>query len=123
VLFLFIVLALQLKEVYVTPLHNISLVPQMLYFCLLVKVVLVIYCYNIRLVTVINSFSLDYFCNNIAINATPNVLLQVGGDVVVFLHLFTDKSALFILVGFILLFSMVGSIALCVREVRPQYKV
>lgn len=118
VLFLFIVLALQLKEVHVTLPQRTTPVSQMLCFCLLVKVIFYMYCYNSMLVLTINSFSFEYSCNSVVINAMPNVLLKIGGDAVIFLHLFTDKSGLFILVGFILLFSMVGSIALCVRPVR-----
>ena len=45
---------------------------------------------------------------------TPFNLL--GGDSVIFLSLFTQKYYFFLIVGFILLFAMVGAISLCIRK-------
>ena len=45
---------------------------------------------------------------------TPLTLL--GGDSIIFLNLFTQKYYFFLTVGFILLFAMVGAIALCIRK-------
>jgi NADH-quinone oxidoreductase subunit J len=116
ILFLFIILALQLKEVHVkTAFYNTPL-SQIFFFFLLVKSLLYMYCYNVILDLTIHSFSLEYCCDIISINAIPRVLLIAGGDACIFLHLFTDKSSFFILIGFMLLFSMLGSISLCVHN-------
>jgi NADH:ubiquinone oxidoreductase subunit 6 (subunit J) len=37
-------------------------------------------------------------------------------DAIIFLSLFTQKFYFFVLVGIILLFAMIGSIALCVKQ-------
>lgn len=41
--------------------------------------------------------------------------LTISGDSIIFLNIFTQNSFIFVLVGIILLFSMVGSIALCFK--------
>ena len=46
--------------------------------------------------------------------------LMIGGDSIIFLNLFTQKYVFFILIGIILLFSMIGSIVLCVNQ--PEKK-
>lgn len=43
-------------------------------------------------------------------------LLAASGDSNIFLNLFSHKSYFFVVVGLLLLFSMIGSIVLCVKE-------
>ena len=64
------------------------------------------------------SYEFNTFNNNIYYSFST--LLMIGGDSILFLNLFTQKHLFFILIGIILLFSMVGSIVLCVNQ--PEKK-
>jgi len=117
VLFLFVVLLLQLNKeetVVVTP-YTLNL-DSVLAFLILCKAIGFIFILNKSIDNFTKSFSYEYLHYNEDIVSFSNPMLTIGGDSIVFLNLFTQKYTFFVIVGLTLLFSMVASIALCVKN-------
>jgi NADH:ubiquinone oxidoreductase subunit 6 (subunit J) len=87
-----------------------------LYMLFGLKLLFLGYYLNQKVSSVINSISFQFttFYSGSSYSVTNPFL--VGGDSIIFLSLFTQKYYFFILVGFILLFAMVGSIVLCLNQ-------
>jgi NADH:ubiquinone oxidoreductase subunit 6 (subunit J) len=116
VLFLFIVMMLDLdKEESIKVTSFIFSMNLIFYLFLVLK--LLFYClfFNKNLVFGISMISYEFIKYDENITNFSSSFFYTGSDAIIFLSLFTTKSCLFILVGLILLFSMVGSIALCVK--------
>lgn len=118
VLFLFVVMMLQLGKTN-SKLLKVSIFSTdgLLYSIFLVKFVFFIFYFNFKLTNLINLFSCSFYTVNYNFYqySFSNPLL-IGGDAMTFLNLFTQKYTFFLLIGIILLFSMVGSIILCLNQ-------
>ena len=111
VLFLFIIMMLQLNKLELEKkVINVFSSSNLLYFIIVLKFIYFFFFLNKRLSMLINFFSYEFMKSNEIISI---VLIQ---DSIFFLNLFTQNFFFFILVAIILLFSMVGSIALCVKQ-------
>lgn len=107
VLFVFIILALQLQEdVVIKKKMSISLLEDIVYMLFFLKVCVYFYSFNSLFCQNTYIFSHDFLGN----------LKYMGNDIGIFVNLFSQKFVFLIIVGFILLFAMVGSIALCIKE-------
>ena len=117
VLFLFVVVMLQLNK-------NDSKMIKMsflsadgiLYFLFGFKLFVFILYFNMKVSNFISLFSYQTIMFNYDISYSLVSPLMIGGDSIIFLSLFTQKYFFFILIGVILLFSMVGSIILCIHQ-------
>lgn len=117
VLFLFVVLMLQLSKIN-SKMIKMSFFSSdgILYALFLFKLFFFIFYFNFKLSTFIHLFSYSFNHFNYDSYYSFSDPLMLCGDSIIFLNLFTQKYFFFILVGVILLFSMVGSIVLCVQE-------
>jgi len=79
------------------------------YLLFLLKINLYICFFNKKICILIEFFSYEFFL----VNEFQNLI--VSTDSVILLSLFTYNYFYFLLIGIILLFSMIGSIALCIR--------
>lgn len=83
----------------------------LVYAIIIAKLNFYFYFFYKKLVVALNSFSYEFFVNS---DEYLKVLFSIENDILIFLNIFTQKYFFFLIVGLILLFSMVGSIALCV---------
>lgn len=112
VLFLFFIMMLQLNTVEIDKSVLFILSSKYLVYAIIIaKLNFYFYFFYKKLVVVLNSFSYEFFVNS---DEYLKVLFSIENDILIFLNIFTQKYFFFLIVGLILLFSMVGSIALCV---------
>lgn len=114
VLFLFIVMMLRLDSTekklgYQSTQSKFFLI----YFILAFKLSYFIFFFNKKLCLILNFFSFEFTQYNKDIDIFSHFLLLNKNDATIFLNLFSQQFLFFLIVGFSLLFSMVGSIALC----------
>lgn len=117
VLFLFVVMMLQLNKNNSKYLKmSLLSADGVLYKLFGLKLIFLGYYLNQKVSSVIHfiSFQFTTFYYGSSYSVTNSFL--VGGDSIIFLSLFTQKYYFFVLVGFILLFAMVGSIVLCLNQ-------
>jgi NADH:ubiquinone oxidoreductase subunit 6 (subunit J) len=112
ILFLFIIIMLQLNEKSVVIKHQFytALNDYLIYTVLLIKLSVILFYFNKKLALSINQFSFEFLKYNSDMNFFYN-----PKDTNFFLSLFINKYFFVILVGFILLFSMIGAISLCLK--------
>ena len=112
VLFLFVIMMLNLNILELEK-QNINMVfcsSNLLYFVIFAKSVFFCYFFNKKLCVILNFFCYEFIESNELIS-----FLFINNSLF-FLELFTVKFSFFILVGVILLFAMIGSISLCLRQ-------
>jgi NADH:ubiquinone oxidoreductase subunit 6 (subunit J) len=113
ILFLFIVMMLDLDK---TEKLNINFNYSnyyFIYFLLVLKFFFFFFFLNKKICVSLGIFSFEYIKYNNDINCFSQFLFNERNDNLIFINLFSQKFFLFIIIGIILLFSMVGSIALC----------
>jgi NADH:ubiquinone oxidoreductase subunit 6 (subunit J) len=116
VLFLFIVMMLDIakeESIKVTS-FNLSM-NSIFYLLLAIKLLYYSFFFNKNLVFGISMISFEFTKYSEATMNFTSSSFYTGSDTIIFLALFMTKNYLFVFVGLILLFSMFGSIALCVK--------
>lgn len=118
VLFLFVVMMLQLDSA-----EKIKIEPNLtkyylIYFVLFIKFAYFILFFNKQLCVSLSLFSFEFTKYNKDVVNFHYFLLNNKNDNIIFLSLFDQKFLFFIIIGFSLLFSMIGSIALCLTKGR-----
>jgi NADH-quinone oxidoreductase subunit J len=110
VLFVFIVLMLQLNSSELGQIQKFYFyIYSLLYAMFAVKLNIYLHFFIKKLCILIDFFSYEFtMFNEIA-------GLVISGDSIIFLNIFTQNYFIFLIVGIILLFSMVGSISLCFK--------
>ena len=117
VLFLFVVMMLHLDEIEKKKTINIIWTKSFLiYFILIFKLSYFILFFNKKLCLSLKKFSFEFIHYNQDINNFYPFFLENRNDSILFLNLFNQKFLFFLIIGFTLLFSMVGSIALCLLK-------
>jgi NADH:ubiquinone oxidoreductase subunit 6 (subunit J) len=118
VLFLFVVMMLKLNETEKQFNSNFSIFSKnyLFYIIFSLKVCLFFFFFSKKLCFSLNFFSFEFLKHNKDINDSSYFLLDNQNDNIIFLSLFSQKFLFFIIIAFILLFSMVGSIALCLTK-------
>jgi len=108
---------LNLNEVEKKSSTNIILTKNFLiYFLLIFKLSYFLFYFNKKLCLSLNFFSFEFIHYNQDVSNLSPFLLENKNDSILFLNLFNQKFLFFIIIGFTLLFSMVGSIALCLLK-------
>jgi len=117
VLFLFIIMMFQLnkEEIKTRYIFNISS-KYLFYFILCIKVIISFIYFNKELIIILNNFSCEFNLYNDDLNIFYNTLFKLHNDIYIYLTIFNQYYFYFILLGIILLFSMIGSISLCLRK-------
>ena len=110
VLFLFVVMMLKLDR---TENLSFDLKNCVIYIIIMSKLCCFILFFNKKLCFSLSFFSYEFLKNNKDINNSNYFLFHNQNDAIIFLSLFGQKFLFFIIIGFSLLFSMVGSISLC----------
>lgn len=110
VLFIFIVLMLQLNQCELGEIRKLSFYVYSLLYAIFAVKLNIYLCFFIKKLCILVNFLSSEFA---MFNETAG--LTISGDSIIFLNIFTQNSFIFVLVGIILLFSMVGSIALCFK--------
>lgn len=118
IIFLFVVMMLQLDKIDWLKLNSNYSTYHFIYFLFIFKILFFIYFLTHKICIAINFISFEYVIYNKDINIFSNFLFNEKNDSIIFLSLFSQKYLLFITIGFILLLSMVGSIALCLIKKR-----
>ena len=117
ILFLFVVMMLNLditeKAFYKD--CNIFSKNYLFYIILTIKTFIFIYYFNKKFCLSLSLFSLEFLKHNKDI-IHSETLFNNNSDSIVFLHLFNHSFSLLIIISFIILFSMFGSIALCLTK-------
>ena len=113
IIFLFVVMMLQLDKIDKLKINSNYTTYHFIYFLFIFKIIFFIYFLTKKICVSINFISFEYVKYNKDINTFSNFLFNEKNDNLIFLSLFSQKFSLFITIGFILLLSMVGSIALC----------
>ena len=114
VLFLFVIMMLQLDKIEKKVNFKFDVSKDFLIsLVLILKSCYFIYFFNMKFCVSLTFFSLEFIQYNKDINIYPHFLFLGKSDSIIFLSLFSQKFYFFIIIGFILIFSMVGSIALC----------
>ena len=111
ILFLFVIMMLQLNLVELdTQLLTVFNSSFLIYFFLILKCLYFLIIFNKKLSILIYLLSFEF--------GTFNDLISKGliNDSLLFLNLFSQNFFFFVIIGIILLFSMFGSIALCIKE-------
>jgi NADH:ubiquinone oxidoreductase subunit 6 (subunit J) len=124
VLFLFVVMMLKLNQIEKKqlPFYFLSLLKNYLVYTLLsLKLLCFIYFFNKKLCFSLSFFSLEFLKHNKDINNSTYFLFENQNDSFIFINLFSQKYFLLIIIGFTLLFSMVGSIALCLIKNKSSF--
>ena len=118
VLFLFVVMMLKLDKLDKPKILNTSRVSKhyFVYLIIIVKVFCFIFYFNKKLCLSLNLYSLEFIKYNNDMENFHHFLFNNRNDNIIFLTLFSQKYLFFIIVGFTLLFSMIGSIALCLTK-------
>jgi NADH:ubiquinone oxidoreductase subunit 6 (subunit J) len=116
VLFLFVVMMLKLNKTEKRLDSNFSKFSKnyLIYILLSLKLSCFIFFFNKNLSFSLNFFSFEFLKHNKDINNSSFFLFENQNDSIIFLSLFDQNFLFFIVIGFILLFSMIGSISLCV---------
>ena len=119
VLFLFVVMMLQLHKDSEESLNSFMYTQNSLvYFILCFKILGFIYYFNKKLSSSLSLVSFEYIKDT---EVLSNFVGSTSTDTIHFLSLFTVKIVAFVVVGFVLLFSMVGSIAVCLCKKRNKF--
>lgn len=117
VLFLFVVMMLQLSKPHSKMIQMSFLSADgILYFLFLFKLLFFIFYFNLKLSTFISLFSYSFNIFNSDNYYSFSDPLMICGDSIIFIIIFTQKYFFLIIVGLILLFSMIGSIVLCIQD-------
>ena len=117
VIFLFLIMMLNLnKQELKNKKKFILSTKYLIYNSILFKLIFFFFFFNKKFAVTINSFSFEYLKYNLDLNIFSNYLFKINNDIFLFSNLFTQKYFSFLIVGIILLFSMIGSIALCIRN-------
>lgn len=117
VLFLFIIMMFELnKEEIQKNILFILSTKYLIYTVVLFKSSTLFIYFNKRLCITLNNFSYEFFKYNEDLNVFHNFLFKIDNDIIIFINIFTQKYFFFLLIGLILLFSMVGSISLCIKK-------
>jgi len=112
VLFLFVVMMLELDKIEKKSKINFSKF-YVIYFIVYFKLFFFILFFSKKLCLSLSFFSYEFIGYNNDLNIFSQFLINERNDTIVFLSLFSQKFVFFLVIGFSLLFSMVGSIALC----------
>lgn len=115
ILFLFVVMMLQLDKIEKSnKLNSVTWSKNyLIYFIFILKLSYFFFFFNKQLCLSLSFFSFEFIKYNKDINDFCYFLFNNRTDNMIFLGLFDQKFLFFIITGFSLLFSMVGSIALC----------
>ena len=115
VLFLFVVMMLKLDQTENESKFKFTIFSKnyLFYVILVLKLCSFIFFFNKKLCFSLSFFSFEFLKYNKDINESSYFLFENQNDNIIFLSLFSQKFLFFIIIGFTLLFSMVGSIALC----------
>ena len=115
VLFLFVVMMLKLDSAEKYQGSNPIIISKiyLFYILLSLKLSCFIYFFNKKFCFSLSFFSFEFLKYNKDIMNSSYFLFDNQNDSVLFLNLFSQNFLFFVIIGFILLFSMVGSIALC----------
>jgi NADH:ubiquinone oxidoreductase subunit 6 (subunit J) len=115
VLFLFIVMMLKLNNIEKQLNSNFNRFSKnyLIYTLLSIKLSCFILFFNKNLSFSLSFFSFEFLKQNKDINNSALFLFENQNDSLLFLSLFNQNFLFFIVIGFILLFSMIGSISLC----------
>lgn len=115
ILFLFVVMMLKLNIIEKSLNSNFSLFSKnyLIYILSSLKLCCFIFFFNKKLCFSLSFISFEFLKHNKDINDSSYFLFGNQNDNIIFLSLFSQKFLFFIIIGFTLLFSMVGSIALC----------
>jgi NADH:ubiquinone oxidoreductase subunit 6 (subunit J) len=118
VLFLFVVMMLKLDQTEKQVNSDFSILSKnyLLYIILSLKLCSFIYFFNKKLCFSLSFFSFEFLRYNKDINNSSYFLFDNLNDNIIFLSLFSQKSSFFVIIGLTLLFSMIGSIALCLTK-------
>jgi NADH-quinone oxidoreductase subunit J len=117
VLFLFIIMMLELyKEGLQQQFLFVLSIKYLLYYIIIFKSLFIIAFYNKKISIILNITSFEFVIYSHDISIFYNSLFKVSNDAVIFLNIFTQNYYYFLIIGCILLFSMVGSITLCIRQ-------
>jgi NADH:ubiquinone oxidoreductase subunit 6 (subunit J) len=118
VLFLFVVMMLQLHKDSQESLNSFMYTQNSLvYFILCFKILGFIYFFTKKFSSSLSLISFEYIKDK---DIMSNFVGHTGNDTIHFLSLFSVKINIFLIVGFVLLFSMVGSIAVCLSKKRSK---
>ncbi len=118
VLFLFVVMMLQLHKDSEESLNSFMYTQNsIVYFILCFKILGFIYYFNKKLSSSLTLVSFEFIKDT---DILVNFIGSSNSDTIHFLGLFSVKMVAFIIVGFVLLFSMVGSIAVCLCKKRKK---
>ena len=112
VLFLFIIMMLELNQDEKKKISFNSLFISLLIF---LKLAFILFYFSKQLALTINSFSHEYIKYNEDLDILYHFMKIEINDINFFINLFTQKYFIFIFISIILLFSMMGSIALCIK--------
>jgi NADH-quinone oxidoreductase subunit J len=117
ILFLFIIMMLKLNKEEINSNKKFILsFKYYIYILLLLKVTLFLFHFNKKLALSLDSFSYEFLKYNDDLNIFSMKIFQIENDIIIFFSIFTQKYFFFLIMGFILLFSMVGSISLCLKK-------
>lgn len=118
VLFLFVVMMLKLDKLDKQSLLNTYRLSKdyFVYLIISIKLCCFIFYFNKKLCLSLNLFSLEFIRYNNDMENCHHFVFNSRNDNIIFLSLFSQKFLFFIIVGFTLLFSMIGSIALCLTK-------
>lgn len=117
VLFLFIMMMLRLNEEEIKKNKKFILsVKYFIYIIVLFKISYISLYFNKKLTLSLDTFSYEYIKYNDDLNIFYDLLFKTENDIILFFNIFTQKYFFFLVIGFILLFAMVGSIAICLKQ-------
>jgi NADH-quinone oxidoreductase subunit J len=121
VLFLFVVMMLQLhKDSEGTPHLEAYSQNYLIYLILGFKLTGFSFFFNKTFSVSIACVTLEYIKDIRSEEIISNLMEYKGSDTVIFLSLFSVKMFFFIIIGLILLFSMIASIAICLSQKRNR---
>lgn len=112
ILFIFIIMMLELNK---NENKKISFNSLFMSFLLFLKIIFILFYFSKQLALTINSFSYEYVKYNEDLDILYHFMKIEINDINFFINLFTQKYFIFIIISIILLFAMMGSIALCIK--------
>ncbi len=112
-IFLFVVMMLDLDKIEKVSLSFNYSNYHFMYFILILKFLFFFFFFNKKICVLLSIFSFEYIKYNNDISCFSYFLFNERNDNLIFINLFSQKFLFFIIIGIILLFSMIGSIALC----------
>ncbi len=115
VLFLFVIIMLELNINHKKKPHTNLYYHFLFSLLLILKVFFFSFFFNKQLALNINNFSHEYIKYNEDLDILYYFTFIEINDIHFFINLFTQKYVLFITIGILLLFSMIGSITLCIK--------